>query len=102
MQFLRVHGKFIPSRLRCMYRFNVLSKKKRKSGMQDIDGLTLSNLERVMTTTTHLYKQDQMTGQFKAQTQARVDEDRAGGYSCIVHWWQREELPQSDSARFVT
>jgi hypothetical protein len=44
MQFLRVHGKFIPSRLRRMYCFNVRYYQKRGSGMEDIDGLTLSNL----------------------------------------------------------
>ena len=37
-----------------------------------------------MTTTTRLYKQDQMTGKFKGQTQARVDEDRVRSYSCIM------------------
>jgi len=44
-----------------------------------------------------------MTGKFKGQTQARMDEDRVGSYRCICAlWWQREELPHSDSVRFVT
>jgi hypothetical protein len=55
-----------------------------------------------MTTTTCLYKQDQMTGKFKGQTQASVNEDRIGSYSCICAlWWQREELPHSGSVKFV-
>jgi len=101
VQFLRLHGKSIPSELRYTYCFNVLSKKTdRRARHRRTHHISPRAL---MTTTTRLYKPDQMTlGEFEGQiTRARVDED--GRQSCICAlWWQRQELPHSDSVRFVT
>ena len=75
MQFLRVHGKSTPSELRYTYCFNVLSTKTDRRARHRRTHLISPRA--LMTTTTRLYKPDQMTlGKFEGQiTQARVVED---------------------------